>query len=49
MSRSGERQYGDWEGRAHAAARPVRWRRLAASALAMIVAAALIGTALFGF
>jgi hypothetical protein len=49
MSRSGERQYGDWEERACAAARPVRWRPFVMSGLAVMLAVALIVTALFGF
>lgn len=49
MSRSGERQYGDWEARARSGARPVRWWPVLRNGLTFALAAAAIMIALFGF
>lgn len=49
MSRSGERQYGDWEERTRAAARPVGWRRIVLFCVTALLVGSLLWTAFFGF
>jgi hypothetical protein len=48
MSRSGERQYGDWEASIRAAARPFRRRRIVLVTAEVAISGLLIIAALFG-